>query len=331
MYACTSDGVFEIWSHCWRACLDVCVCAAWVLVCVFVSERETQRRERGSLSPRKSVKNSPGLCPVERFMNLSIGGVCAHVHAQRCRRAFMSMFKLSIWDWLSLWGKWTNQTDSNQLNSSTRGLPVGRGRVLTRGKEYLLLIRLYTVWMERFTKEHMLNDSNMWVNVMQQFTFYHSKSTKHSVMNYKDKTERQGGWRIRQKTTSQCCSIKQGLANDSSCSLTFILWDIRVCLFHNIWKNNSNKTTHGQILKRFLLHESSVDGSEQAHYTMSNKEREGELRWRALRSAYRMSWAPIKEGLCHQRSETALLFRLGASLNFNLVVGTECQTGSLPV
>lgn len=150
-------------------------------------------------------------------------------------------------------------------------------------------------------------------------------------MSHEDKTERQAGWRIRQKTTSQCSSIKQGLANDSSCSLTFILWDIRVCCFIISGKNNSNKTTHGQIIKRFLLHESRVDGSEQAHYTMANKEREGELRWRALRLAYRMSWTPIKEGSCHRGSETAPLFQLEASLNFNLVMGTECQTGSLPV
>lgn len=78
----------------------VCVQRECPRVCVFVSERERRRRERGSLSPRKSVKNSPGLCPVERFMNLSIGRVCAqlcaHVHAQWRRRAFMSMFKLSI-------------------------------------------------------------------------------------------------------------------------------------------------------------------------------------------------------------------------------------------
>lgn len=78
--------------------------------------------------------------------------------------------------------------------------------------------------MERFTKEHMLNDSNMRVNAMQQFTFYHTESTKtFSVTSHEDTTERQAGWRIRQKTTSQCSSVKQGLANDSSCSLTFIL------------------------------------------------------------------------------------------------------------
>lgn len=118
---------------CMFGCMCVCM-AARQSECphVFVRERERQRRERGSLSPRKSVKNSPSLCPVKRFMNLSIGCVyaqlCAHLHTQRCQWAFMSMFKLSIWDRLSLWGKWTNQTDRNQLKTSTCGLPMGRGR-----------------------------------------------------------------------------------------------------------------------------------------------------------------------------------------------------------
>lgn len=119
------------------ACVFVDVCARMATrpcerVCMWVCERKRET-EGGSLSPRKSVKNSPGLCPVKRFMNLSIGCVyarlCAHMHTQRCQWAFMSMFKLSIWDRLSLRVKWTKQTDSNQLKTSTHGLPMGRGRV----------------------------------------------------------------------------------------------------------------------------------------------------------------------------------------------------------
>lgn len=58
-------------------------------------------------------------------------GVCTG-NTHRRRWAFMSMFKLSVWDRLSLWSKWTKQTDSNQLKTSTRGL--GRGRVPAEAK-----------------------------------------------------------------------------------------------------------------------------------------------------------------------------------------------------
>lgn len=55
-------------------------------VCAMAREKETVEREResGSLSPRKSVKNSPSLCPLKRFMNPSIG--CACVRALVCAR-----------------------------------------------------------------------------------------------------------------------------------------------------------------------------------------------------------------------------------------------------
>lgn len=102
------------------------------LSCMFVKWRERQWRERRSLSP------SPSLCPVKRFMNLSIG--CAHVrlsvhaHTQRCQWAFMSMFKLSICNKLSLWGKWTRQPDSSQLKNSIYELSMDRVWVPTGAK-----------------------------------------------------------------------------------------------------------------------------------------------------------------------------------------------------
>lgn len=109
-----------IWiqSNCW-----LCMAtrqSKWSVMYVCEIKRKTEE-ERGSLSPPKSAKNSRSLCPVKRFMSLSIGCVpvrpSVHAHTQRCQWAFMSMFKLSIWNTLSLWGKWTKQTDSSQLKS----------------------------------------------------------------------------------------------------------------------------------------------------------------------------------------------------------------------
>lgn len=61
-------------------------------------------KELLSSSLRKSVNNSRGLCPVKRFVNPSTGPVCAPLSTLE-QRAFMSVFKLSFRNRLSLWSK----------------------------------------------------------------------------------------------------------------------------------------------------------------------------------------------------------------------------------
>lgn len=119
------------WMYAW------CMAARWserLHVCVCARKRETAEGEREFVTSKISEEQSRASAQWSDSWTYQLAAVyvqlCAHVHTHKVPMgAFMNVVKLSIWDRLSLQGKWTNQTDSNQLKTSTHGLPVGRGRV----------------------------------------------------------------------------------------------------------------------------------------------------------------------------------------------------------
>ncbi len=129
----------------------------WGPGCVFVREKKTVEGVRELVTSKISEEQSwllPSEAIHEPISWLLVCTLCRHVRTHRCQWAFMSMFKLSIWDRLSLWGKWSNQTDSNQLKTSTNGLPMGGGKVPTGAKSTnnALTHNAMYRWMKQFNK-----------------------------------------------------------------------------------------------------------------------------------------------------------------------------------
>ena len=174
--------------------------ARTVCMCSCERKRETAEGERGvqQLENRwRTVQPLPSEAAHEPINWLR---VCAHGPTQRCRWAFMSMFKLSVWDGLSLRSKWTKQTDSNQRKSSTHGRPMGRGRVSTgaKGTNHFLsqvyIEAIFPKWHMLIWNLHVL--SIVWeessVNVLHPVTFI-APAHRGTKLCFLDKER----WRIR--------------------------------------------------------------------------------------------------------------------------------------
>lgn len=153
--------MYQQWSSwkmksCLLPCMFGCICVRLAARqsechCVCMCLRETERGSGGrggSLSPRESVKNSPGRCPLKRFMNLSMGCVCE----QLCVCMHTKGASGPLWACLSCPSEIGFHYGVNEpikliaINWRPHGLPMERGGLSTGSKSTNNILTHNAIW-----------------------------------------------------------------------------------------------------------------------------------------------------------------------------------------